>query len=149
MRAADHYDIEPIMAALLKLQAKAASRGQMKFTDEATARRYITQRVDDVQIIMLEGYAIMYDVGAPWYSKQEFLLEELIIKVTPTDRPVSVAIAALEYMARALHLPAVVAGDTQVGYMRQHYEAAGYGLLGYQFLKEIDAATVHPSAERS
>ncbi len=137
MRVAERMDHWHIMDALLRLKAKANGRGQMKFTVPHVAAEYLFRQIDANRVVIHEGYAIMYDVGTPWYTDRPFLIEDIIIKVYPTTSPVSVAIDCLEAIARSLNLTAVVAGDTQIGYMTPHYLAAGYTTLGTQLFKEL------------
>jgi hypothetical protein len=111
---------------------------QMRYADLETALLYI-MHIAGVQgrAWIVDGYLVLYDIGADWYSKKPYLIEQLILKVYDTDAPVENAIAFLELRAKAHGCVMVAAGDTQVGYMTPKYQAAGYSVLGTQLYKEI------------
>lgn len=131
-RVADGSDIKAALDALIEMKTRSPA-AQMKYTDPMTAWRYMVSAKTRV----VDGYFILFDVGSPWYSSDKFLIEDLIIRIYPTDKPVEVAIDALSELALYYGCKAVVAGDTQIGYMRPKYEAQGFVVLGTQLMKEV------------
>lgn len=129
-------DLDHVMAALVAMRVKNPGK-QMQYTDVDTARTYIAYAIKRGVTRVVDGYFIMFDIGRPWYSATEFLLEELLIRIYPTSQPVEVAIDALSSIAKSHGLQAVVAGDTQIGYMAPKYLANGFVTLGTQLMKEI------------
>lgn len=138
MREATNQDVPIIMAALLRLQAKANGRGQMAFADPMEAELSIRYAIHDGRTRIVDGYFIMFDIGKPWYSTQVMLIEDIILKIEETEAPVDVAIQALDIIARELGCKAIAVGDTQIGLMVPKYQAAGYTVLGTQLFKATD-----------
>ena len=136
MRIATLGDYPLIEAALFKLLDKSPAL-QMKYVHPPTALANVKKAIEQGRCYIEQGYFLMYDIGPPWYMAQECLIEELILKIEPTDAPVRVAIRAMVELARTLGCEVMVAGDTQVGYMTPHYIAEGFNTLGTQLMKEI------------
>lgn len=131
-------ELQEVWEALLKMKEKAAGRNQMKFVDLGTAHTSLAAAYQEQRIVMVGGYAIMFQVGSPWYSDKKYLIEDIILKVYDwTPYHVSLPIAALYDLAAARDCVCVATGDTQVGYLDKHYLGAGYVRLGSQFFKEI------------
>lgn len=122
--------------SLLRMQRNSPAP-QMGWCDIHAAMNHITTRMIAHRAWIVDGYLVMFDIGAPWHSNARYLIEELILKIQVTDRPVTVAIDALSEFARRHNCTAVVAGDTQIGYMAPKYLAAGFVTLGTQHFKEI------------
>jgi hypothetical protein len=137
MRMGAHTDVEFVVSALARMREKNPGK-QMQYTDIATAQAYIESAVDRDLTRVIGGYFIMFDVGMPWYSQESFLLEDLIIRIYPTEFPVKVAIDALSTIAREYGLKAITAGDTQIGHMVPLYHASGFVTLGTQLIKELE-----------
>lgn len=135
MRRATPADVSQAMVELLQMRSKNPGK-QMQYTDEDTARCYLYEQMKRGLAVVEQGYFILYDVGRPWYSKENFLLEELVIRIERTGAPPSVAIAALDSLKEKHGCIAVIAGDTQIGAMVPHYLAAGFTVLGTQLMKE-------------
>ena len=133
-RQADQDDFLAALDALVKMKTKSPAP-QMKYTNPKVAFRHMMR--SDTKARVVAGYFIMYDVGSPWYSEDRFLMEDLIIRIYPTASTVEVAIDALSEIARELGCKAVIAGDTQVGYMAPKYLAKGFVTLGTQLMKEV------------
>lgn len=131
-------DIPEIKLALQKLLAKSPAQ-QMKYAEIDTALAYIKQAASEDRAWICRGYLVLYDVGSDWYSSKRYLIEQLILRVyLSTTAPVTTAIAFLAERAQAHGCVAVAAGDTQIGYMTQHYITEGYHPIGRQFFKEIN-----------
>lgn len=135
MRPATQGDCIEAINALVAMRAKNPNR-QMKYADPDTALAYMKHAAASGNAVVVEGYFIMYAVTPAWFSIEPFLIEELIIRIYPSDRPVEVAIAALDELKVLFGCVAIVAGDTQVGYMTPKYQAAGFQHLGSQLIKE-------------
>lgn len=136
MRPAVAADAYAGIKALLRMREKNPTK-QMQYTDESTALCHLLDCVKRKLAVVEQGYLIVFDVGRPWYSKENFLLEDLIIRIEPTTAPVQVAIDALSVLATERRCVAVIAGDTQIGYMAPKYLASGFVTLGTQLMKEI------------
>lgn len=122
--------------SLLSMQRNSPAP-QMGWCDIAPSMDHITSRMLMARAWVVHGYLVMFDIGAPWHSNARYLIEELILKIQITDRPVTVAIDALSELARLHNCQAVISGDTQIGYMAPKYLAAGFVTLGTQHYKEI------------
>lgn len=121
------------MSALIEMK-EISPAAFMKYTDVTTAYNYM----QSARARVVDGYFILYDIGSPWYSQEKFLIEDLIIRIYPTTKRVEVAIDALSRIAEHHGLKAVIAGDTQIGYMAPKYLAKGFVTLGTQLMKDID-----------
>lgn len=135
MRAAVQGDCIEAINALVAMRVKNPHR-QMKYADPDTALDYMLHAAASGNAVVVEGFFIMYAVTPAWFSKENFLIEELIIRIYPSLSPVEVAIAALDELKAMFGCVAIVAGDTQVGYMTPKYQAAGFVHLGSQLIKE-------------
>jgi hypothetical protein len=136
MRLTAGSDLEFVRSALARLQAKSPA-AQMKYTDLDTAMLHIEGNYLHRSRVV-GGYFILFDIGSPWYSKERFLIEDIILRIYPTEFPVTVAIDALSTLATMNNCTAVMAGDTQIGHMVPLYQAAGFVTLGTQLIKELD-----------
>lgn len=136
MRRADLFDLPVIKDALLAMLAKSPAP-QMKYGDIDIALNYlIYDAIPDGHAWVADGYLILVSKGRPWYSAEEFLIEDLILKIGESERGVAAAIEALEVLAERFGVPLLAVGDTQIGYMTPKYEAAGFKVLGTQLYKE-------------
>lgn len=135
MRPAYPLDIEPIVERLLAMRVKNPNN-HMRYTEESMVRASLAGAIAQGKAVMHNGFLILFDVGSPWYTTQKFLIEELILRVYDSDAHVSTAIQQLERLREEHGCVAIAAGDTQVGYMAQHYEAEGYRRIGYQYMKD-------------
>lgn len=135
MRPATEADCDAALDALLAMRQKNPNK-QMRFADPATALGYMKHAVSQGCAVMHAGFFIMYSVGPAWFSQENFLMEELIIRIYPSTSPVEAAIAVLDELREDFGCCAIVAGDTQIGYMTPKYIAAGYQTLGAQLIKE-------------
>lgn len=135
MRPATKDDAYAALRALRAMKLKSPAL-QMKYTDEDSALCHMLESVKLKKAVVVGGFFVLFDVGRPWYSKHNFLIEELIIRLSRTAEPVEVAIQALTTLAHEHNCVAVAAGDTQIGYMKDKYLGEGFSLLGYQFIKE-------------
>lgn len=87
------------------------------------------------------AYILLWDLVTPWYSSEEVLIEDLLLKVYPEDATRTlqeVLIQDIPELARTLGVRYVFTGDTQGKfYMGQQYAKAGYSLLGTQHCMEV------------
>lgn len=142
MRFATQHEVPQIMAALRAMREKSPA-SQMKGITDIGAELGIRNLIHTGRAVIVEGYLILFDIGGDWYClpEQAYLIELLILKVYPTDQPVSVAVKALEVLARQHGCWRIAVGDTQVGYMTPKYQAEGYQVLGTQLMKELHGGT--------
>lgn len=130
---ADFMDVSAAMYRMWSLN----DSNQMKYTDEQKSLDYIAHACTAGRVAIVdETFAIMFDVGSQWYTSDNFLIEECLLRIKRNDTPISVAIAALDELRVHFGCVMTVVGDTQVGRMTPHYIAAGYRLLGTQLIKE-------------
>lgn len=138
MRRAELADLPAIRAGLAALLEKSPAR-QMKFASLDKAMASITTALAESRAWIMGGYFILVDVGSDWYTSAEFLIEQLILKIDPSDKSCTVQYVATEGLsAIAAHfgVQAIIVGDTQIGYMTPIYHAAGFTTLGTQLMKE-------------
>lgn len=137
MKLATPGDVPIIMSALQKLLAKSPSE-QMRYAELIEAELGVRDAIHNNRAIFVGDYFIMFDVGKVWYSSKKFLIEELVVRVsTDNNTQVSEAVAALTALATRFRCAAVVAGDTQIGVMTNHYIRDGFVMLGSQLIKHI------------
>lgn len=135
-KAIPRIDFDEVMDNLILMQVSSPAV-QMKFCDPATAARHVLHRMNEGHAYVVNGYYVQFDIGSPWHSTVDYLIEELILRIYPTTHKVESVIDALSEIAFIYNCSAVVAGDTQIGYMRPKYEAAGFITLGTQHFKEV------------
>jgi len=135
MRRVEDFDLGPIEGALAALLTKSPAP-QMRMACLRTAMNY----VQGARARISGAYLIMFDVGRTWYSPDPLLMEELVLKVYPDDRSRTleqIVSEDLPGLAKLHGCRAVVVGDTQIGYMRPRYEAAGYVPTGTELIKFV------------
>jgi hypothetical protein len=133
--AEETADLEPVMAALIAMLKKSPAP-QMKYAEIGVARRSVKLAMRSGRAFICNGFFIMVDVGSDWYTSKCYLIEQIIVRVYPSEHKVATAIAALDEIARRFGADAIAVGDTQIGYMTPLYHAAGYTTLGTQLFKE-------------
>ena len=138
MRHLEANDFAAVAVALLALEAKSVA-AHMKFSDFTVAMESVRRAANDGLALIFGGYFVLLDKGPTWYSKREFLIEQIVLKVHPNVHTWSLqdVIKFLPKIATWHGCCAVVTGDTQVGYMAQQYATAGYHCLGNQFIMEV------------
>lgn len=134
MRQATEEDCQAFLAVHQKWKGKAAG-ALMGYADDAAIAAHIRQAADTGLAVVVDGYFILYCISPLWYTKKTFLIEEIILRIYPTDAPPSVAVQALEELRDLFDCTAVISGDAQAGAMAAHYLAAGFVHLGSQFIK--------------
>ena len=83
------------------------------------------------------GCLVITSVGSPWFTSEEVLIEDFVMKLHDTGDP-SVIPEVLARMAAARGLRYVAAGDTQTGRMAHNYRRRGFVCIGEQFLLEVN-----------
>lgn len=126
------------MAALIAMKAKSPA-GQMPLTDPMEAECSIRYAIHQGRCFRQGAFFVMFDIGSPWYTRERFLIEDIILKVWHDDKTQKVedVIDYLTVLARLRGCVAVAAGDTQIGYMLPKYVDRGFSVLGTQLFKRI------------
>jgi hypothetical protein len=135
LRRATENDIPAITRALEYL-LKHSPAPQMRHASLPVALESILGRMTQGLAYVYEGYFILVEVGAAWYTDKPMLMEDLFIRLYPTNTPVNEAVAMLEVIAQEHGCSIVAVGDTQVGRMVPIYQAQGYKILGTQLMKD-------------
>ena len=86
---------------------------------------------------MSYGCLVITSIGSPWFTSEEMLIEDFVMKLYDTGVP-SVIPEVLARMAAARGLRYVAAGDTQTGRMAHNYRRRGFVCIGEQFLLEVN-----------
>lgn len=130
-------ETDDIYTALLVLLERSPA-AQMKLAEEKEAYLHLLRAKLKQHLWVYGDFAILIDVGSPWYTTKPVLIEEIILRFRRGyGNTVESAIAQLDVLAREFTCVAIAAGDTQVGYMTPRYLAAGFTNLGTQFFKEV------------
>lgn len=131
-------DVPAILTALRELLAKS-SAAHMGMVDEMEAELSVRHACHEGRLWLCGPYAIMVEHGQDWYSSKKFLIEQIIVRYRPkVEGDVSlddVIRVGLPFLQSHYGCSAIVVGDSQVGYMVPHYEAAGYRRVGVQLMK--------------
>ena len=137
MRPVIESDFPIIRTNLLKIQEKNPARQMVQATIEP-AMAYVEQAVKENRCYIVDDtFFVMFDVGSLWFSNEKFLLEQLVMRISPNNFHVGNAVQALTELAKFHGATRIVSGDTQLGLMTKHYLADGYEPLGTQLIKEI------------
>jgi hypothetical protein len=87
------------------------------------------------------AYVLAWEVCAPWYSDEDVMIEDILIKAYPEDCTRTLQEVLTEdipELARTLGVRYVFTGDTQgLGYMGEQYTRAGFGTLGTMHCLEV------------
>jgi len=137
MRNATPSDVPAIMAALFQMREKSPAP-QVRLAEPIEAELSVRHAIHEGRAYFLGGYFVMYDISRTWYSSKKVLIEDLILKVHE-DSSVRLrdVIRSLSDLALMHGCKAVVAGDTQIGYMTPRYIQEGFQVLGTQLYKEL------------
>lgn len=145
MRAATNHDLPDILAAMRKM-LQVSKSPQMKYADLMEAELHVrnaihqngmtVQVTQDCKAVVNDGFFILYDVGPPWYSSENYLIEELILKIGDSVDGVDGAIKCLDKLKVYHGCVLIAAGDTQGGVIKDRYLENGYVVLGHQLIKE-------------
>lgn len=91
--------------------------------------------------VLVGPYLLMYDLGPLWGSDSLFLIEELVLRITPVNRSrlseepgPKIIVDTLRILARENNADAIVTGDIFSGIMGEVYTQAGFTKIGSQFL---------------
>lgn len=133
MTPATYEDCGAVMAVHAAMRGKAAGVF-MKYADDEAIFHYLRFAVDSGCAVLVDGYFVLYTVTPLWYTRAKFLIEELVIRIYPTNEPPTVAISALLELRDLFGCVAVVSGDAQAGAMAKHYLSCGFEPLGSQFI---------------
>lgn len=138
MRNAEPGDLGRIRAALVAMLALSKS-AQMKYADIEAAMDHVSECILTSKAVLVGDFLILFDTGRPWYSREMYLIEDIILRVSKDHPDITVqdAISALTDLALAHGCVAVAAGDTQAGKMTGHYHVQGFNTLGVQLFKEV------------
>jgi hypothetical protein len=139
MRLATQHDVSAIMAKLAALLDKSPAP-RMRHADLMSAECGVRHAIHEERGIFFGPYFLMFEVGKPWCSDKVHLCEEILLKVYDTDPswPLSrVVQEGLSSLAQQVGAEVIAVGDTQIGYMVPHYEAAGFVVAGTQLMKEV------------
>lgn len=140
LRLATQHDVAAILAACRWLISKSPAK-QMQFAEPVAYECGIRHAIHEERGWIIGGFFIMVDVGRDWFSSHKFLIEQLVLRIEKTEHKVGVAIAALDTLQAHYGCSATMVGDTQVGYMVPHYQAAGFSVHGTQLIKgELSSA---------
>lgn len=138
MRNAEPSDLGPIRQALVAMLAFSKAP-QMKYADIEVGMAHVSECVLTSKAVFVGDFLILFDTGRPWYSQQQYIIEDIILRVYRNHPDITVrdAIDHLSVLAAQHGCVAVAAGDTQAGRMTPHYHAAGFTTLGVQLFKEV------------
>lgn len=137
LQPASMEDVHSIFEALLKMR-KYSSAPQMRLTEPRHAVAHLQMAAAKQHLWVFGDFAILIDVGSPWYSAELVLIEEIIVRFRKEHgNTVDSAVAQLDVLALRFGCAAIAAGDTQIGLMSPRYLAAGFKTLGTQFYKEM------------
>ena len=91
--------------------------------------------------VLVGPYLLVYDISSPWGSESVFVIEELVLRVTPVNRErireepgPQIVVDALRSIARCTAADGIITGDIFSGIMGEVYKQAGFTKIGSQFL---------------
>lgn len=115
----------------------SAAKEWFKFIDPVAVVQAIGREVHAVQYM---GYAIVYNIGAPWYNpKTRFLNECLVVRLEPGPGRLDDVVECLEFLARETGCQGITVGNalTTDDRLRRFYERRGFKLEANSLFKEI------------
>jgi hypothetical protein len=92
----------------------------------------------EIPAVIVDGYLVVYDMGAPWYSFTPLLFEQMVLRLDPQPGNYSVVHKALEQLAARHKCGGVIAGNA-VGRkaLTRAYERAGFKTIATQLHKGV------------
>lgn len=92
-----------------------------------------------VYSVICDGYLVVYDVGAPWYSSTPLLLEEMVCRLGSKPGNFRTVIATLERLAVLHSCKAIICGNA-IGRrsLTTAYSRGGFKTIAVQIYKEIN-----------
>ena len=135
MRLATYEDYPRIEKAL-RWMALNSTAPKMKNINEDKALDYVSTQIVMGNVLITNGCLVMGEPSQSWFSDDKLFIEDLFIAFDKTYN-IQAAIEDLVLHAKSLGCCEVVVGDTQIGLMIPHYEAAGFTRLGTQLHRRI------------
>lgn len=142
MRAVINADIPGIMSALVKMLSYSKAP-HMQFVDKMEAELFIynvvhenghtTEITDHCRAVIADGFFIMFQVAPMWCTKENFLMEEMVIRISG-DAPPDVVPEILLKLQKRFNCVASFGGDSQGDYMGRYYRAAGWRHSGTLYI---------------
>lgn len=135
MRVPNYGCLQLILDAVERLYATSVAP-QMKYADVEKAKGHIIDRWTYDQVEVVGDFAVVFTVGAMWYSSEPMLFEELVIRFRrEVGNPVSDVVPLLDTLREQHGCVAIITGDAQRGLMAPVYLSAGFVPAGTQFYK--------------
>lgn len=130
-------DGKPLEDALRRLQAFAAKYAWVNEINWIKANTAILSFHKDGNAFVVDGYLVMVDTVAPWYSLDEVLQEWLVLKLYDGGSVNSIPPALLA-IAKSRGCKTVISADSSpISIVSKAYEDAGFLPLTRSYFKEV------------
>jgi hypothetical protein len=139
--ASDYSDtIKDAIAALI--HTSPAKNGRGKAWTELIDPDHVTALILErrVESFVYRGYLIVFDIGAPWYSPDKKVLEEMLVaRLDPTPGRIRDVVSALSAVAHANGCVGIAVGNalTFDGRLARVYERFGFNPEALSLYKDI------------
>jgi hypothetical protein len=119
----------------------------VKFPDKSWHRTVSLGKVfyeiangSDFEVLLVSGYLLAYQIGAPWYSDGDVFYEQLLLKVDPAAHSIRPVLRAMENIARGAGCVGIAVGtalNSSDERLARVYHRAGYSTQAHALYKEL------------
>lgn len=136
----DYRDLLSVEYALQQLKRRLPPE-RSRHVNVGRMLEHIRESAKIGRAVLVGPYLLVYDLGPLWGSDSLFLIEELVLRITPVNRSrlseepgPKIIVDALRILARENNADAIVTGDIFSGIMGEVYTQSGFTKIGSQFL---------------
>lgn len=136
----DYRDFLSVEYALQQLKRRLPPE-RSRHVNVSRMLEYIREAAKIGRAVLVGPYLLMYDLGPMWASDSLFLIEEIVLRITPVNRSrlneepgPQIIVDALRILARENNADAIITGDISSGIMGEVYTQSGFTKIGSQFL---------------
>lgn len=139
----DYRDLLGVEYALQRLKFRLPPE-RRRHLNVGRMLEHIKESAKIGRAVLVGPYLLVYDLGSLWGSDSLFLIEELVLRITPVNRSrlseeegPQIIVDTLRRIARKHNADAIVTGDIFSGIMGEVYTQAGFTKIGSQFLLNV------------
>ena len=144
MRLATVRDLPTLVDRMVRVQ-HLSRHALASLGDRDAVYRNFLDAINDRRMLVVGPYAVMYEVGRPFWTDKDMLFEQLVLRAWRSSAQASDPGGGLEQIpgilmsiASSLNCAAVITGDSsRWSMMTDVYTNAGFQLVGTTFMREI------------
>ncbi len=139
-RKLDLSDYSLVEARLKHLIDELETKGNKSMHQGLSLQEALEGVFSSDHAYIVGSYLVLYDIGSPWYSPKTYLVEQLVLNLSPTRADFSVVAKFLEQAGREAGVDAVVVGTALARSDRalaRLYQLSGFKVEALTLTKEL------------